>query len=87
MNPQALVQLNGAAQVLLEQAEKNEKDNQQVWEALYELVFGPYGIRAGQLDTGIPVDWYDPDTSYEEDVRAYLNALKEKAETYATLIA
>ena len=52
-----------------------------VWRNLYDFVFSDnishkLTKRFGRLD------YYDPDTSYYEDVTAYINAFKEFAETY-----
>lgn len=45
-------------------------------ETKYELIFSEDGSRAlGQI---FQLDYYDPDTSYEEDVQAYVAALREK---------
>jgi hypothetical protein len=46
------------------------------WEEKYDLIFTKsvslYVIRE------ISLDYYDPDTSYEEDVKAFVNAFNEK---------
>lgn len=48
------------------------------WETKYDLIFSDMIIR--KVDkTGINIAWYDPDTTYEADVRAYVDALVEKA--------
>lgn len=49
------------------------------WEAKYELILdlAPQ-VRA----TGVGVHYADPDTTYEEDVTAYVKAVAEKAEEY-----
>ena len=45
-------------------------------EIKYELIFSEDGSRAlGRL---FQLDYYDPDTSYEEDVQAYVSALRAK---------
>lgn len=48
------------------------------WETKYDLIFSDM-IIVKINKTGIGVDWYDPDTTYEADVRAYVDALVEKA--------
>lgn len=48
------------------------------WETKYDLVFSD-AISGEIQQTGISVDWCDPDTSYEEDVQAYVRALVGKA--------
>jgi hypothetical protein len=46
-------------------------------ETKYELVFSDeLGPRT--LSQIVPLDYYDPDTSYEEDIAAYVAALREK---------
>jgi len=47
------------------------------WEVIYDLVFN-LGIGKEIRELGLSLDYYDPDTdtSYEEDVLAYVNALK-----------
>lgn len=46
------------------------------WEVKFELIFSEN--IADQIYSIIQLDYYDPDTSYEEDVRAFVNALNEK---------
>ena len=44
------------------------------WEAKYNMIFAV----AGKLkECGVSLDYCDPDTSYEEDVVAYIRALDE----------
>lgn len=45
-------------------------------ETKYELIFSEEGSRA--LGRIFQLDYYDPDTSYEEDVQAYVAALHAK---------
>lgn len=47
------------------------------WETKYELVFSK--SISGRMFALYPLDYYDPDTSYEEDVLAFCSAAKEKA--------
>lgn len=47
------------------------------WETKYEIVFK--FVKPKIRATGIRVEWSDPDTSYEEDVTAYVSALRDKA--------
>lgn len=51
------------------------------WKEKYDLIFG---LKI-QSTTGITFDWYDPDTTYEEDVTYYFEALMEKADRLRTL--
>ena len=48
------------------------------WELKYDLIFSEDISK--RIFSLINLDYYDPDTSYEEDVRAFMNALEEKAE-------
>jgi hypothetical protein len=52
------------------------------WKMKFDVVFKRHhAIIRGLLERcGISFDWYDPDTSYEEDVRAYMRALTELRE-------
>lgn len=42
----------------------------------YNLMFFD-GLRDEIEKTGIRIKWHDPDSTYEEDVRAYVNAVEE----------
>ncbi len=46
------------------------------WEVKYDAIFG---MKIGQkiIAAGFSFDWYDPDTTYQEDVTAYFRALEE----------
>lgn len=47
------------------------------WHIKFELIFSE-SIK-GEIDnTGICIEWCDPDTTYQEDVCAYIEALKKK---------
>ncbi len=53
------------------------------WETRFDVIFGRHGTAIRPLVEELPISfkWFDPDTTYEEDVRAYmyeLSALKEK---------
>lgn len=49
------------------------------WEVKFDLVFGTHqkNIKALLSEAGKNLDYYDPDTTYEEDSRAYVTALEE----------
>lgn len=49
------------------------------WERKYDECFGCH-LWNRIRDAGYYFSWYDPDTSYEEDVRAYVTALNEWAD-------
>lgn len=55
------------------------EDTEDAWETVYDLVFSKNGNRVinkclNALDVSF-ADYYDPDTSYQEDVMAYIDAL------------
>lgn len=53
------------------------------WQIAYDLVFNKAvsgAAREALAELNSPLDYYDPDTSYEEDVCAFADALKEKIE-------
>lgn len=53
------------------------------WELKYDNVFSPTVSRrvfALMKQLGVNFDYYDPDTSYEEDVKAFSDALDSKVE-------
>ncbi len=44
------------------------------WSTKYDMIFK---LSKSMRLAGVDPDYYDPDSSYEEDVRAYTNALDE----------
>ncbi|WP_150126598.1 hypothetical protein [Burkholderia cenocepacia] len=59
------------------------------WETAFGLVFSPSISQqaftlAGEM--GFPLDYYDPDTSYEDDVRAFANALDAKVQQLSRFV-
>ncbi len=51
------------------------------WETAYEAVFGTSkDVHSALRALNTRLDYYDPDTTYEEDVRAFVDALREKVE-------
>lgn len=51
------------------------------WDQRYHIVFSSQislPIIKRFHETGINLDWYDPDSSYEEDVLAFYYAVKNK---------
>ncbi len=46
------------------------------WETKYDQIFG-MKIARKILDAGYSFDYYDPDTTYQEDVTAYMRALTD----------
>lgn len=49
------------------------------WETKYDLIFSDHIIEPIK-ETGIGFDWCDPDTTYEEDVTAFVTAVSAKAD-------
>lgn len=48
------------------------------WEYKFERIFGMSGdIKQLMDELGLSFDYYDPDTTYEEDVTAYVEALRK----------
>ncbi len=59
------------------QIQVNEIFNSEVsWEVKYDLIFSEQISQ--RVFTLIKLDYYDPDTSYQEDVTAFVNAFNEK---------
>lgn len=55
------------------------------WDAAYDECFGGSigeAQKAIYQETGLRLEYYDPDTSYEEDVRAYLDTVRGQLEEY-----
>lgn len=46
------------------------------WEAKYDLIF------SDEISRKFNLDYYDPDTSYREDVMAFMDALEEYMEKF-----
>lgn len=70
-----LLNLNNKVQQLI----KEDVD----WEIKYDLIFSKNVSRrifTLLSELNIRFDYYDPDTSYEEDALAFANALNEKVE-------
>lgn len=54
------------------------RDSNGTWETKYDIIFSD-DISGAVRATSIDVDWVDPDTTYEDDVCAYVAALMIKA--------
>jgi len=54
------------------------------WAAKYDLVFSPFC--AGQMKKLGSIEYRNPDESYEEDVRAFYRAVKEKADSFKKIV-
>lgn len=52
-------------------------DSNLPWDTKYDLIFSENISR--KIFSLVRLDYYDPDTTYEEDVKAFISALKEKA--------
>lgn len=66
---------------LYEQAKKIF-DSDITWELKYDLIFS---LEISKKVSG-KFEWYDPDTSYEEDVTYYMNAFGEYVEQIKKLL-
>lgn len=65
---------------------QNITDSELSWEDKYAQVFSKHcskRIYALLEDLNLKLDYYDPDTSYEEDVCAYRDALDTRMENLA----
>jgi hypothetical protein len=52
----------------------------QDWQFKFEYIFGnlwPKVLEPRLKDSGLDMPWYDPDSSYEDDVKAFVSAAKE----------
>jgi hypothetical protein len=52
-------------------------DSNLSWETKYDLIFS--ASISQKMHSILRLDYYDPDTTYEEDVRAFCRAAAEKA--------
>ena len=69
-------------------AETDPNPEESLWEIVYDRVFcKKCSVRVFELcnDMGSRLDYYDPDTSYEEDVKAFIYALREKIAQFERL--
>ena len=79
-NYEELIKLNKAAHTIKDRllANKDKLGDRDVWEIIYDKIFSEeISKRVWQLYN---FDYYDPNTSYEEDVLAFLNAFDEELE-------
>jgi hypothetical protein len=55
------------------------EDEELDWEKKYDLVFDTHQQQVEDLlkEARLHLDYYDPDTTYEEDAKAYVSALDE----------
>lgn len=76
--------INDRVQHWVDKAQKSEpsmseEDQYVMWKTMYDMVFSDnISGRAFEMiqDAGLSMDYYDPDTSYQEDVEAFARALK-----------
>lgn len=54
------------------------------WETKYEIIFNDISNAVEEADSRI--EYYDPDSSYEDDVRAFVSALSDRANEYRELL-
>lgn len=71
VSDEKILKLIGTAARMVETASSKSD-----WEDIYDNVFG-MRIWQKMRKQGYSFDWYDPDTTYEADVRAYVEALVE----------
>jgi len=75
MQHEVFIQTARRARSLLRRTEERNLS----WSTLYDCIFSQ-DISGKIQGTGIRVDYCDPDTSYEEDVRAFVKAINAKAD-------
>lgn len=54
--------------------------SEMLWKRKFELIFSDnvsVQVRKWLDELELSFDWYDPDTSYEEDVKAYVRGLED----------
>ena len=57
------------------------------WMTKYELVFAQAdSVKAAIKEIGMELEWYDPDTSYEDDLIAFMKALDKIGEELAIVL-
>jgi hypothetical protein len=54
------------------------RDSEASWETKYDLIFSDQ-ISVAIRNTGVSFSYYDPDSSYEEDVRVFVSSVADKA--------
>jgi len=49
------------------------------WEVRHQLVFGAYRKHIAPLakELNLDLDWYNPDTTYQEDIMSYIHCIGE----------
>lgn len=55
-------------------------NSEMLWKRKFELIFSDSiseQVRKWLNELELSFDWYDPDTSYEEDVKAYVRGLED----------
>ena len=65
---------------LIQRAERTYESDLD-WEDKYDVIFSKscsQEINLLRKQVGLSFDYYDPDTSYEEDVSAYVRALRDQ---------
>jgi hypothetical protein len=71
---------------LARQAERITALEDVSWETKYGCIFS-VDISQKILETGLTPDYYDPDGSYEDDIKAYVQAIIARAEEYEKILA
>ncbi len=85
---QQFVDINKAAHRIIDAAREEYPEasieDWEPWSDVYDLIFSE---RISKSALGIvPFDWYDPDTTYYEDVMAFMSAFDNECEHIKKLI-
>lgn len=75
---------------LIKKAEAIREDELLSWEDKYNLIFSDNvstKIYKELKAFNIKFEYYDPDQDYEDDINAYVNALKENEERFINILA
>lgn len=64
--------------IIIDKMDKIMNNDKYTWGDKYKRFFGPGGLCNDLKQIYPDFDWYDPDSSYEEDVCAFYNAVKER---------
>jgi len=74
---------------LIKKAEAIRDDELLSWEDKYNLIFSnnvSTKIYKELKDYNIKFEYYDPDQDHEDDINAYINALKENEERFINIL-
>ena len=81
-------QLTNLARTVVNNAEKAEDNveanSHERWRAAFEIIFKSIKPQIDKLD--FEIEYMDPDTTYRDDVKAYVEALTDKMNTMKVLL-